>query len=130
MSCRGWAIVAAIAIFTAGSDAHAATEAEFNLASTGDLVDLCSAAPDNGVGSAALNFCEGYVQGAVTVEMLNLAAFPGSKLFCLPSPPPTRSQAMSEFVAWARAEPARLTQAPTDGLFGFLRERYPCPPSR
>jgi Rap1a immunity proteins len=127
---RGWVAVAAIMMAGAGGGANAATEAEFTLASTGDLVDLCSAAPDNGVGSAALNFCEGYVQGAVTVEMLNLAAFSGSKLFCLPSPPPTRSQATAEFVVWARAEPARLTQSPTDGLFGYLRERYPCPPSR
>jgi hypothetical protein len=127
---RGWVAVAAIMMVAAGGGADAATEAEFTLASTGDLVGLCSAAPDNGVGSAALNFCEGYVQGAVTVEMLNLAAFPGSKLFCLPTPPPSRAQAMGEFVSWARAEPARLTQSPTDGLFGFLRERYPCPPSR
>jgi hypothetical protein len=114
----------------ASGGARAATEGEFNLASTGDLVDLCSAAPDNGIGSAALNFCEGYVQGAVTVEMLNLAASPGSKLFCLPNPPPSRSQAMAEFVAWARAEPGRLTQSATDGLFGYLRQRYPCSPSR
>jgi Rap1a immunity proteins len=114
----------------ASGGADAATEAQFNLASTGDLVDLCSAAPDNGVGSAALNFCEGYVHGAVTVEMLNLAAFSGSKLFCLPNPPPTRAQAIGEFVTWARAEPGRLTQSPTDGLFGFLRDHYPCPPSR
>jgi hypothetical protein len=106
--------------------ARAATEANFALGSTGDLVALCSAAPDNGVGTAALNFCEGYLQGAVTVEQLNLAGFSGPKLFCLPNPPPSRSEAIGEFVSWAQAAPGRMTQSPTDGVFGFLRDRYPC----
>src|SRR5262245_59481713 len=82
------------------SAADAATEANFDAKTTGDLVELCSATPDNGVGTAALNFCQGYIQGAVTVEMLNMAGFRGSKLFCLPNPPPTRSQAISGFVSW------------------------------
>jgi hypothetical protein len=110
--------------------AFGATEANFDAKSTGDLVELCSATPDNGLGTAAVNFCEGYLQGAITVEMLNMAAFRGPKLFCLPNPPPTRATTMSEFVSWARAAPGRMTQSPTDGLFGFLRERYPCPSSR
>ena len=113
----------------APSAAYAATEANFDLKSAGDLVELCSATPDNGLGTAALNFCEGYFQGAVTVEMANMAAFRGPKLFCLPNPPPTRSQAMSEFVTWARAAPDRATQSATDGLFRFLSEHYPCPAS-
>ena len=110
--------------------ARAATEANFALGSTGDLVALCSAAPDNGIGTAALNFCEGYLQGAVTVEEPNLVGNPGQKLFCLPNPPPSRSAAMGEFVGWAQAAPGRMTQSPTDGVFGFLRDRYPCPASR
>lgn len=124
-----WIAAAALGLLMPGS-AQAATEANFNLNSAGDLVELCSATPDNGIGTAALNFCEGYIQGAVTVEMLNMAAFRGRKLFCLPNPPPTRSQSMSEFVSWGRAAPDRMAQSPTDGLFRFLSERYPCPPSR
>jgi Rap1a immunity proteins len=129
MRFRGWIAAAALASL-APSAALAATEANFAAKSTGDLVELCGATPDNGVGTAAVNFCEGYFQGAVTVEMLNMAAFRGPKLFCLPNPPPTRSETMSAFVNWARATPDRLAQSPTDGLFGFLRERYPCPTSR
>ena len=109
---------------------QAATEANFTLGSTGDLVALCSAAPDNGIGTAALNFGEGYLQGAVTVEMLNMSTFRGPKLFCLPNPPPARSEAMSEFVSWAQAAPDRMSQSPTDGVFGVLRDRYPCAASR
>jgi hypothetical protein len=126
MKHRGWIAVAAFALL--GPNAALAADAtNFNAMTAGDLVALCSATPDNGIGTAALNFCEGYLQGAVTVEMQNLAPLRGHKLFCLPNPPPTRSQAMSEFVGWAQAAPDRLTQSTTDGLFRFLSERYPCP---
>jgi hypothetical protein len=103
---------------------------EFEAKTAGDLAELCGAAADNGIGTAALNFCEGYMQGSVTVEMQNMAAFRGRKLFCLPDPPPTRWQAMSEFVGWVRAAPGRMTQSATNGLFRFMSERYPCPSSR
>lgn len=129
MTVGAWLAAATLALLVP-SAAHAATEANFDLKTAGDLAELCSATPDNGLGTAALNFCEGYIHGAVTVEMLNMAAFRGSKLFCLPNPPPTRSQSMSEFVNWTRAAPDRMTQSPTDGLFRFLSERYPCPSSR
>ncbi|HXC15502.1 MAG TPA: Rap1a/Tai family immunity protein [Stellaceae bacterium] len=129
MRLEGW-IAAAALLALAPSAALAASEANFNANTTGDLVELCGATPDNGLGTAAVNFCEGYLQGAVTVEMLNMAAFRGRKLFCLPDPPPTRAATMSEFATWARAAPDRMAQSPTDGLFRFLSERYPCPSSR
>ena len=128
MTFEGWMAVAAIALLVP-CVAHAATEANFDAKTTADLAQLCSAPPDNGIGTAAVNFCEGYIQGAVTVEMLNLAPLRGPKLFCLPSPPPTRSQTMSDFVGWVQAAPDRATQTATDGLFRFLSERYPCPSS-
>jgi hypothetical protein len=126
MKIDKWLAATAMGLLLTCVDARAATEANFTVGSTGDLAALCSAAPDNGIGTAALNFCEGYLQGAVTVEMLNMSAFRGPKLFCLPNPPPARSEAMSEFVSWAQAAPDRMTQSPTDGVFGFLRDRYPC----
>ena len=129
MTLKGWAVAAAL-VLLAPCAAHAATEANFGAATTGDLVDLCTAAPDNAIGMAAVNFCEGFAQGAVLVEMQNQAAFRGPKLFCMPNPPPSRNETLSEFVGWAHASQDRLAQSSTDGLFRFLSERYPCPPSR
>ena len=129
MKMKGWAVAAGLVLLAAGAP-HGATEANFSARTTGDLVELCTATPDNGVGTAAINFCEGFAQGAVLVEMQNQAAFRGPKLFCLPNPPPSRNEAMTEFVNWARSSPDRLAQSPTDGLFRFLSERYPCSPSR
>lgn len=129
MKLNGWTAAVGL-VLLASSAPRAETEANFGANTTGDLVELCAAVPDNGMGTAAVNFCEGFAQGAVLVEMQNQAAFRGPKLFCMPNPPPSRNQALSEFVNWARASPDRLAQSSTDGLFRFLSERYPCPPSR
>ena len=129
MRSNGWAVAAGL-VLLAPVAPHAATEANFGARTTGDLVELCTATPDNAIGTAAVNFCEGFAQGAVLVEMQNQAAFRGPKLFCMPNPPPSRNETLSEFVVWARASPDRLAQSSTDGLFRFLSERYSCPPSR
>src|SRR5215472_7271754 len=129
MKLKDWTIAAGL-VLLAPCPPHAATEANFGARTTGDLVELCAAIPDNAMGTAAVNFCEGFAQGAVLVEMQNQAAFRGPKLFCMPDPPPSRNQALNDFVNWARSSPDRLAQSSTDGLFRFLSERYTCPPSR
>ena len=129
MKLHKWTVAAALAML-APCPAYAATEANFAAGTMGDLVELCAATPDNATGTAAVNFCEGFAQGAVSVEMQNLAAFRGSKLFCMPNPPPSRNAALSEFVQMGPRRTGRLAQPPADGLFRFLGERYPCPPSR
>jgi len=129
MKLKGWAVAGGLVLLASGAS-RAATEANFSANTTGDLVALCTATPDNPIGTAAINFCEGFAQGAVLVEMQNQAAFRGPKLFCMPNPPPSRSQALNDFVNWARSASDRLAQSSTDGLFRFLSERYPCPPSR
>ena len=123
-------IAATLLMALAPHTAIAATEANFAAATTADLVELCTAAPDSTIGTAAVNFCEGFAQGAVLVEMMNQAAFRGPKLFCMPSPPPSRNDALGEFVKWARMSPDHMSASSTDGLFRFLSERYPCPLSR
>ena len=129
MKLKGWAVAGGLVLLASGAS-RAAMEANFGANTTGDLVELCTATPDNPIGTAAINFCEGFAQGAVLVEMQNQAAFRGPKLFCMPNPPPSRNQALNDFVNWARSSPDRLAQSSTDGLFRFLSERYPCPPSR
>jgi hypothetical protein len=129
MILNEWTVAAGL-VLLAPCAPHAATEANFDARTTGDLVELCTATPDSAIGTAAVNFCEGFAQGAVLVEMQNMAAFRGPKLFCMPNPPPSRNEALSEFVNWARGSPDRMAATSTDGLFRFLSERYPCPQSR
>jgi hypothetical protein len=119
MSLKGWTVAAGMALPILPNASHAATEANFAAATTGDLI---AATPDNAIGTAAVNFCEGFAQGAVLVEMQNMAAFRGPKLFNMPNPPPSRDDALSEFVKWARASPDRMSASSTDGLFRFLSD--------
>jgi hypothetical protein len=88
-----------------------------------DLADLCAANPKEPQGDAKINFCHGYAQGAIAVEMRHAG---DQKPFCFPSPPPTRTQTLSEFVSWVRATPEHRNETALDGLFKFLAERYPC----
>ena len=55
------------------------------------------------------------------------AADPGAKpMFCLPAKGVERTQAISEFVQWASADPSRMAMPAADGVAGFLTARYPC----
>ena len=87
----------------------------------GDLADVCAADPKSAEGDAKINFCHGFAQGAINVELRQ-----GRKTFCFPATPPTRTQTMNEFVTWVRGGSDRRAMPAVDGLFRFLGERFPC----
>ena len=130
LSLTKWSAGAALALLALPSPGHAVTEANFSARTTGDLVELCDPKSDSALATPAINFCHGFAQGAVSVEMQHDAASRSMKLFCLPNPPPTRTETLSEFVKWARASPNRIGGPAADGLFRFLGERFPCPNAR
>ena len=88
-----------------------------------DLADLCAANPKEPQGDAKINFCHGYAQGAIAVELRNAG---DKKPFCFPSPAPKRTETMADFVRWVRADSSRGSLNSADGLFQFLGQRYPC----
>ena len=88
-----------------------------------DLADLCAANPKEAQGDAKINFCHGFAQGAITVELRHAG---DKKPFCFPTPAPSRTATMGEFVNWVRALPEHKAATAVDGLFKFLAERYPC----
>ena len=98
-----------------GIDLHART--------AGELAALCGANPREPGADAKINYCHGFAQGALDVELHYAGA---KRPFCFPNPMPTRTATLNEFVNWVRAQPehARLGAAP--GLFRFLGERFPC----
>lgn len=105
----------------------AVTEDTFMMRTTSDLVELCSAAPSDPMGTAALNFCHGFTLGVYNVLTEENAAKRMGKLFCMPDPAPTtRNQAVADFVQWAKATPQAMTQSPADGVTGYLVSKYPC----
>ena len=105
----------------------AVTDAQFPPNNVRDLIAICAPAPDDPGMTASVNFCHGFVEGAVIVEEANEAHKGARKLFCLPSPRPPRGSELTNFIAWANAQPGRLDMPSIDGVFIYLAERFPCP---
>ena len=107
--------------------AHCApTEQTFAVPTTAALADLCAdASPSDPLMTAAQNFCHGYLLGAYHV-LLQVNAARGKPAFCMPQPSPPRSQAVADFVQWAKANPSEADRPPADGVFQFLTQRFPC----
>ncbi|MBV8520796.1 MAG: hypothetical protein JOY71_01460 [Acetobacteraceae bacterium] len=117
---RVWAGM--VAILMAGTALPAAAaDGGFNVRTAGDLAALCAGEPGGPRRAAAENFCDGFAQGVVSLELRH-----EKRAFCIPNPSPSRQQTMREFVTWARANPSRLDAPSTEGLLQFFRERFPC----
>jgi hypothetical protein len=119
-------IVFLLAVLATGLIAPAAWAAQpisIRANTAGDLAEDCGVNPREPAADAKLNFCVGFAQGAIDVE-LHYAS--DRKPFCIPKPGPTREQTMSEFASWVRSIPERRSMAAAPGLFKFLGERFPC----
>ncbi|HEX2942681.1 MAG TPA: Rap1a/Tai family immunity protein [Rhodopila sp.] len=91
----------------------------------GELAELCNPNPREPGADARMNFCDGFAQGALEVQL----HYSGDqKHFCFPKPMPTRRSTMREFSAWVRADSSRGSMAAPPALFRFLAERFPCKP--
>jgi len=129
MPSKHWLISAAMcaAIWPAAAGANVA-ETDFQIRTTADLVDLCTASPSEPMGTAALNFCHGFTVGVYRVLEEENAAKRIGRLFCVPdSAMPSRDEAIASFVQWAKASPDAMSQRPADGITGYLMQKYPCP---
>jgi len=122
-----WRIFAVVAALLAATSARAVTEANFELRSGADLVALCGVAKDDPMRSLALQMCEGYCVG-VYQAILALTTHKGLQpLFCAPDPPPSRNEAISQFVQWSQNKTEYQGDRPADFLGRFLVEAFACP---
>jgi hypothetical protein len=115
---------------SAGSARAVVPEDNFLLRNTGDLVELCSAAPSEAMYTAASNFCQGFAVGVFRVLQAEDAARRVNHLFCQPNPAPTRNEAILNFVRWGKVDVGRLALPAADGIATFLSQQYPCPRGR
>ena len=104
----------------------AVTESEFPPNSVRELIAICAPDKDDPAMTAAVNFCQGFVEGAVVVEEANEARKGARKLLCLPSPRPPRGTELANFITWANQLPGRLDMPSIDGVFIYLAEKFPC----
>lgn len=115
-------LAAALAVAAPVGLGHAAQPIAFHVRNAGDLADLCGAPPNAPGTDAKLNYCDGFAQGAVDLQ-LKLAG--EKKPFCFP-PGTSRRATMAQFAEWVHALPAHRSLEATDGLFQYLGERFPC----
>ena len=107
----------------------AVTDDDFVLATTQNLVNLCSVSADDPRAKEAIQMCEGYMVGAFHFY---LATNSGKgdrgdmRLVCLPNPTPSRNEVAGMFVEWAKANPQYMKEAPVDSEFRFMSARWPC----
>ena len=99
---------------------------DFHVRTTEDLVALCSVNPSDPNYVAAIHFCHGFATGAYQYYQSTITS-PGDRFVCPPDPPPTRSEAIAGFVAWANANPLHMADRPVDSIFRYLSLTYPCP---
>jgi len=124
MALRLPILLALVSVAAAG--AAAAIDAEdFEVRTTQDLVDLCTTPPSDPKHVAAIHFCHGFMVGAYDYHALTRGEY-NEHFFCVPSPRPTRKQAIEGFVAWARANPQHLESPAVDSEFRYLGEAWPC----
>ncbi len=108
----------------ATSSAEAAPQPiSLRVRTAGELAEVCGVTPKEAAADAKINYCHGFAQGVVDLELQHTA---DKKPFCFPSPSPSRSTTLNEFVGWVRAMPDHRTLPATSGLLKFLAERFPC----
>ncbi|MBV8613377.1 MAG: hypothetical protein JOY66_06340 [Acetobacteraceae bacterium] len=116
-------LAAITAIAALAPSAHAQRATNLHARTAGELADLCAANLRGGLGDAEVNYCHGFAQGAVDVMLHDAGE---KKPFCFPSPTPTRTETLGQFVRWVRADSSHASLPAAGGLYQFLTERYPC----
>ena len=104
------------------------TEEDFRADTTEQLINLCTVTPDDPYYREAIGFCHGYLVGAYEYYEAAHMWAGGAKLVCFGDPPPSRNNAISMFIEWAKAHPEYAQKAPVNTQFRFLTEKWPCKP--
>jgi hypothetical protein len=121
-------IVAALAAAWIASPAAAELSKEpFRIRDAQSLLDLCAADPADPLYDDAINFCHGFVSGAWQYHQAQANGPDGHRVVCPPEPQPTRTEAISLFVTWAKAHPEHMNEPAVEALFRFLVGKWPCP---
>lgn len=119
------AVAGLAAMWLAAGPASATDPDDFILRSTADFVDVCETPQDDADYRAAIHFCHGYAVGVYQYYQ-TLAGEGAGELVCLPDPPPTRSDAIKQFLAWAKSNQQYMSQPAAENIMRFLIEEWGC----
>jgi len=108
--------------------AGAVSEKDFEAKTTEEMINLCTASPDDPLYHQAINFCHGYLVGAFDYHEATSMGPAGIKLVCLPDPRPSRNTSIDMFIEWANSHRQYWNEPPVETEFRFLMEKWPCKP--
>jgi len=120
-------LLLALAILLPGL-AGAVSEKDFEAKTTGEMIKLCTASPDDPLYHQAINFCHGYLVGAFHYYEATAMGPDGVILVCPPDPRPSRNATIDTFIDWAKAHRQHWDEPPVETEFRFLMEWWPCKP--
>ena len=106
--------------------AGAVTDEDFEVKTTQNLMNLCTASVNDPRLKEAIHFCHGYLVGAYDYYAAENSGPEGKRLVCFPDPPPSRNEAMAMFLDWLKAHPQHMGEKPVETEFRFLMEKWPC----
>lgn len=119
------AIAAAGAVCTLASPALAVESSNFNLATTRDLVALCSDQPNDPLYAEALQFCYGYMAGVAQLHRALVRADDIKPVAC-PQHEVTREALVRVFLDWAGANPGAMDELPAESVKRAAVGAWPC----
>ena len=123
-----WRIVAAMTVLLAGgTSVRAVTEENFQLRTGADLLALCSAPADDPLQASAIHMCHGFCVGVYQTIMAFTMHDKVQPIVCPPNPPPRRTEAIAQFVTWAKSDTEHQGERPADFVGRYLITTYPCP---
>ncbi|MEN8690046.1 MAG: Rap1a/Tai family immunity protein [Desulfobacterales bacterium] len=99
---------------------------DFQVKTTKDLFDLCTAPDNEPLASHAIHFCHGYLVGAFHYYAASVAGPEGLPLVCPPDPRPSRNETIGMFIQWVKDHPQYWDELPVETEFRFLIEKWPC----
>ena len=119
------ALVLALAPWAASAQTDGYTLDDYQLRTSGDLLDICSLDSSDPQYWEARGFCLGYFAGGIDLhdELAKGQDFP--RIAC-PTGQVTRNDVVAVFVDYARAHPEYLTEPPMDTVFRAVDAEWPC----
>jgi hypothetical protein len=116
----------ALAPWTSWAQTDGYTLDDYQLRTSGDLLDICSLDTSDNQYWEARAFCLGYFTGGIQLHDV-LAASPDFPRIACASPGVTRNDVVAVFVSYAKAHPEYLKEQPMDTVFRAVNDKWPCP---
>jgi hypothetical protein len=116
----------ALSPLQAGAQDGTADLGDFEVDTAQNLLDLCSADPNDALHTEALQFCYGFLEGMAHYHD-RLTAGPEIDPIVCPTGRVTREDFVEVYVNFARANPQFLEEDPADNVVRAAIATWPCP---